>query len=149
VDPAGAPDYAGRAAAYSARLTALDEAFTRGLAECRRREIVVSHAAFTYLAHRYKLLQVPVMGLAPEAEPSPAQLARVVRQVRRLKATVIFSETLVNPRLAETLAREVGARTLVLNPVEGLTAEEARAGKDYVSLMEDNLRNLRDGLECR
>jgi zinc transport system substrate-binding protein len=147
-DPTNAEHYATRAAGYMARLGALDEAFGRGLAQCRRREIVVSHAAFTYLAHRYKLLQVPVMGLAPQAEPSPARLAQIVRQVRRLKAEVIFSETLVNQRLAETLAREVGARTLVLNPVEGLTDEEARAGKDYVSVMEENLRSLRDGLGC-
>lgn len=148
-DPSNAAHYAARAAAYTARLTSLHDAFAAGLAECRRREIVVSHAAFTYLAHRYKLLQVPVMGLAPEAEPSPAELARVVRLVRRLKAKVIFFETLVSPKLAETLAAEVGAKTLVLNPLEGLTADEEKAGKDYVGVMEENLRNLRTALECR
>lgn len=148
-DPASADHYASRAAAYATRLATLHDAIGTGLADCRRREIVVSHAAFTYLAHRYKLLQVPVMGLAPEAEPSPAELARVVRLVRRLKATVIFFETLVSPKLAETLAAEVGAKTLVLNPLEGLTADEEKAGKDYVSVMEDNLRNLRLALECR
>jgi zinc transport system substrate-binding protein len=147
-DPAHAEDYARRAAAYAGRLTALHEAFDAGLARCRRREVVVSHAAFTYLAHRYKLLQVPVMGMSPEAEPSPADLARAVRVVRRLQAKVIFFETLVSGKLAETLAAEVGARTLVLNPVEGLTAAEEKAGKDYLALMEDNLRNLRTALEC-
>jgi zinc transport system substrate-binding protein len=147
-DPANADHYAGRATTYAGRLTSLHEAFTAGLAECRRREIVVSHAAFTYLAHRYKLLQVPVMGMSPEAEPSPADLARAVRVVRRIKATVIFFETLVSAKLSETLAREVGARTLVLNPVEGLTADEEKAGKDYIGLMEDNLRNLRTALDC-
>lgn len=148
-DPANTEHYASRAAAYATRLTKLHEAIATGLGECRRREIVVSHAAFTYLAHRYKLLQVPVMGLAPEAEPSPAELARVVRQVRRLKAKVIFFETLVSPKLAETLAAEVGAKTLVLNPLEGLTADEEKAGKDYVGVMEENLRNLRVALECQ
>ena len=147
-DAANADHYARRAASYTARLTALHEAFDAGLAQCRRREIVVSHAAFTYLAHRYKLLQVPVMGMAPEAEPSPADLARAVRVVRRLDAKVIFFETLVSTRLADTLASEVGATTLVLNPVEGLTADEEKAGKDYVSLMEGNLANLRRALEC-
>jgi zinc transport system substrate-binding protein len=148
-NPANAERYASNAKSYAARLTALHEAFTTGLAQCKRREIVVSHAAFTYLADRYKLLQIPVMGLAPQAEPSPAELARVVRLVRRLKANVIFFETLVSPRLAETLAAEVGAKTLVLNPVEGLTAEEEKAGKDYVALMQDNLANLRTALDCR
>ena len=148
-DPANADHYGTRAAAYATRLTTLHEALATGLESCRRREIVVSHAAFTYLAHRYKLLQVPVMGLSPEAEPSPAELARVVRQLKRLKAKVIFFETLVSPKLAETLAAEVGAKTLVLNPLEGLTADEEKAGKDYVGVMEENLKNLRTALECR
>ena len=147
-DPPNAAHYAERAAKYSARLTALHETFVAGLRDCKRREIVVSHAAFTYLARRYGLLQVPVMGISPEAEPSPAELARVVRVVRRLKVKAVFAETLVSGRLAETLAAEVGARTLVLNPVEGLTADEEKAGKDYVAVMEDNLKNLRLGLEC-
>ena len=148
-DPPRANEYGTRAASYGARLTKLDEAFSSGLATCDRRELVVSHAAFGYLAKRYRLTQVPVMGLAPQAEPSPAELARVVNVVRKLKATVIFFETLVSPRLAETLAAEVGAKTLVLNPVEGLTAEEEKAGKDYIAVMDDNLRNLRTALACR
>jgi len=147
-DPANAAHYATRAVNYTTRLNALHETLGTGLADCARREIVVSHAAFAYLAKRYGLLQVPVMGISPEAEPSPAELARVVRLVRKLKAKVIFFETLVSPKLAETLAAEVGAKTLVLNPLEGLTADEAKAGKDYVAVMEDNLKNLRIALEC-
>jgi zinc transport system substrate-binding protein len=148
-DSAHADHYTAKAAEYSAKLTALHERFAAGLAQCQRREIVVSHAAFAYLAQRYGLRQVPVMGIAPQSEPSPAQLAEVVRLVRRLKARVIFFETLVSSRLAETLAAEVGARTLVLNPVEGLTAEEEKAGKTYLDLMEANLANLRVALDCR
>jgi zinc transport system substrate-binding protein len=148
-DPANAEHYATRAASYAARLSALHDTISQDLAHCARREIVVSHAAFAYLAKRYGLLQVPVMGLAPEAEPSPAELARVVRLVRTLKANVIFFETLVSPRLAQTLAAEVGARTLVLNPLEGLTTDEEKAGRDYVAVMEDNLKSLRAALECR
>lgn len=149
VDAAGASHYASRAAEYSGKLTALHEAYVRGLERCARREVVVSHAAFSYLARRYELLQVPVTGVAPQAEPSPADLARVVRTVRRLKAKVIFFETLVSARLAETLAAEVGAKTMVLNPIEGLTPEEANAGKDYVALMQQNLDHLRTALECQ
>jgi zinc transport system substrate-binding protein len=148
-DPANAQPYAGGAATYTAKLAGLHDAYTKGLADCARREIVVSHAAFTYLAQRYKLVQVPVMGLAPQAEPSPAEVARVVRTVRRIKAKVIFFETLVSGRLADTLASEVGARTMVLNPIEGLTPDEEKAGKDYAKLMEENLANLRTALECQ
>lgn len=148
-DPGGAEVYAQNARAYTERLSALHRAFEDGLRQCARRDIVVSHAAFGHLARRYDLRQVPVMGLTPEAEPSPADLARIVRFARQERVQYIFFETLVSPRLAETLAREIGARTLVLNPVEGLTKDEAAAGKSYVTLMEDNLQNLRTALECR
>jgi zinc transport system substrate-binding protein len=89
------------------------------------------------------------MGLAPESEPSPAALAAIVRFARRRQVQAVFFETLVNRRLADTLARELGARTLLLNPIEGLTREEAAAGKGYLDLMAANLANLREGLGCR
>jgi zinc transport system substrate-binding protein len=89
------------------------------------------------------------MGPALESEPSPAQLASIVRFAREKHVRYIFFETLASPRLAETLAREVGAQTLVFNPVEGVTREEAAAGRGYVALMEANLSNLRIALECR
>ncbi len=149
IDPPNAGGYAERARAYTNWLAALHAAFEGGLSQCARRDVVVSHAAFGYLARRYRLVQVPLMGLAPEAEPSPAALAALVRLARRQKVTYIFFESLVSPKLAETLAREVGARTLVLNPIEGLTPEERAQGKTYVSLMRDNLDNLRLALECR
>jgi zinc transport system substrate-binding protein len=148
-DPAGAGAYADNARRYTAALDTLHRAFEQGLADCGRRDFVVSHAAFGYLARRYRLTPVPVMGLAPESEPSPAEMAAIVRFMRRQHATHVFFETLVSTKLAETLAREVGARTLVLNPVEGLTREEAAAGKTYVSLMQANLANLRIALGCR
>lgn len=148
IDPANAAMYAANARAYEERLAALHEAFQSGLRQCARRDVVTSHAAFGYLARRYGLVTVPVMGLAPESEPSPAQMAAIVRFARRQKVKYIFFETLVNPKLAEMLAREVGAQTLVLNPIEGLTKEEQASGKSYVTLMEANLRNLRTALEC-
>ncbi len=149
VDPGGTEVYAAQAKALAAKLDALDERFAAGLRDCARREVVVSHAAFGYLTRRYRLEQVPVMGLAPESEPSPAALAAIVRLARQRKVEAVFFETLVNRRLADTLAREVGARTLVLNPIEGLTREEAAAGKGYLDLMAVNLANLREGLGCR
>lgn len=149
VDAAGKAAYEGKAAAYKARLAGLHESFEAGLKDCARRDVVTSHAAFAYLARRYRLNQVPVMGLAPESEPNPKDLATLVRFARAKKVKYIFFETLVSPKLAETIAREVGARTLVLNPIEGLTKDEAAAGKDYIALMEANLGNLRTALECR
>ena len=149
LDPGGAEVYAAQAKAFAAKLDALDERFAAGLRDCARRDVVVSHAAFGYLTRRYRLEQVPVMGLAPESEPSPAALAAIVRRARQRKVEAVFFETLVNRRLADTLAREVGARTLLLNPIEGLTREEAAAGKGYLDLMAANLASLREGLGCR
>jgi len=89
------------------------------------------------------------MGLAPESEPSPAALATIVRFARQRKVTAIFVEPLISPRLAETLAREVEAKVLSLNPIEGVTTDEAAAGKGYTDLMAQNLENLRVGLGCK
>jgi zinc transport system substrate-binding protein len=137
------------AARFAARLRALDGELRRGLSDCARDEIVTSHAAFGYLAERYGLKQVAITGIAPEVEPTPRALEDVVRRVRAARATTVFFEKLVSPRLAETVAREVGARTAVLDPLEGLTEEEIATGADYVSVMRENLAALREALGCR
>jgi zinc transport system substrate-binding protein len=137
------------ASRLSARLRSLDAEYRKGLARCDRREIVTSHEAFAYLASRYRLKEIPITGLSPEAEPTPRALQRVVRLVRGTKATTVFFETLVSPRIAQTVARETGARTAALNPIEGLTAAQAKRGDDYFSLMRANLASLRRALGCR
>ena len=131
------------------RLDALDARYRRGLARCRRREIVTSHAAFGYLAARYGLRQVPLVGLQPEAEPGPRDVERLVHAVRATGATTVFSETLASSALADTVAREAGVGTAVLDPLEGLTEGEVRAGSDYFSVMDRNLAVLREALGCR
>jgi zinc transport system substrate-binding protein len=132
-----------------AKLEHLDRQYRVGLAHCARRDIVTSHAAFGYLGRRYGLRQVAITGLAPESEPTPQQLADVVRVVRKTHATTVFFETLVSPRLADTVAREVGAHTAVLDPIEGLTPAEQSHGDTYLTLMRDNLAALRKALACR
>ena len=100
---------------FAAKLRVLDREFRRGLSHCERNEIVTSHAAFSYLA-RYGLKQVAITGLSPESDPTPRKLEDVVRQVRAAGATTIFFEPLVSPRLAETVAREVGAQDRSAEP---------------------------------
>ncbi len=131
------------------RLNRLDREYRRGLAICARREIVTSHAAFGYLAVRYGLRQVPLEGLTPEAEPSAKAVQRLVGEVRRTHATTVFFETLVSPKLAQTVARAAGARTAVLNPIEGLTKDELARGESYFTVMRANLHTLREALGCR
>ena len=135
--------------ALVARLERLDQEFRDGLTHCQRREIVTSHAAFGYLAEAYGLEQVALTGLSPEAEPSPRRLEALVERIRRERATTVFFETLVSPKLAETVAREAGARSAVLDPLEGLSDEDAARGDDYFGVMRRNLAALRAALGCR
>ncbi len=145
-DPAHAADYTRAATALRTDLTALDAEFAEGLKTCERREIVTSHAAFGYLADRYQLDQIGLTGLSPEDEPTPQRLLEVAQEAKEHGATTIFFETLVSPRVAETLAREVGAKTAVLDPIEGLAAGST---EDYFSVMRANLKALRAALSCK
>jgi zinc transport system substrate-binding protein len=147
-DPDDAMTYRRNADAYVEELRDLDADFERGLADCDRDTIVVSHAAFGYLASAYGLRQEAITGISPEAEADPARLDELADLVESQGVTTIFTETLVSPELAETLAREVGVRTDVLNPIEGLTEEQQAAGEDYISLQRENLAKLREALEC-
>jgi zinc transport system substrate-binding protein len=124
----------------------LDGDYTAALRNCARREIVVSHAAFGYLADRYKLNQVAISGLEPEAEPTPQRLAEVATLARRFGATTVFFETLVSPAVAQAIASEVGARTAVLDPIEGPPEDD---GGNYLSVMRTNLHELVTALACR
>ncbi|GGM56782.1 zinc ABC transporter substrate-binding protein [Micromonospora sonchi] len=145
MNPERAGEYTQRAAALRTELETLDTEFAEGLKTCQRREIVVSHTAFGYLAQKYQLEQIGITGLSPENEPSPQRLGEVIREAREHQATTIFFETLVSPKVAETIAREVGARTAVLDPLEGLSTD---SGEDYLSVMRTNLETLRTGLSC-
>jgi zinc transport system substrate-binding protein len=137
------------AGAMVGELRQLHRDFRRGLADCERRELVTSHAAFAYLAQRYGLGQISISGLSPESEPTPRELEEVVERVEDSGATTVFFETLVSPEIAETVARETGAEAAVLNPLEGLTEEELEAGSNYFTVMRQNLAALRAALGCR
>jgi zinc transport system substrate-binding protein len=147
--PERRPAFARRAAAYEAELDALAGRFRAGLADCRSTTLVTSHAAFGWLARAFGLEQESISGLSPEQEPDPRRLAQLVDLVRRRGVTTVFTERLVSPKVARTLAREAGVRTDVLDPLEGLTKERLAAGDDYVSVMDDDLARLRRALSCR
>lgn len=144
LDPANAAGYQSRAAATSADLAALDVDYSQGLASCQRRELVTAHAAFGYLADRYHLHQLGIAGLEPDAQPSGARLREVSDIVRRTQVTTIFFERLVSPKVAETLASDLGVTAVVLDPVEGL----ADPTTDYLGIMHQNLETLRTALGC-
>ena len=145
-DPAGREIYERNLVTLRGRLDELDRRFKSGLSGCARKEIVTAHAAFGYLARRYGLEQIPIEGVSPDAEPTPARIAEVSQVARARGATHVFFETLVSPRVAETIAREIGAQTLVLDPLEGVEEDK---GQDYFTVMNSNLANLRIALGCR
>jgi zinc transport system substrate-binding protein len=154
LDPEHARDFEGRAQLLGLALAALDTKYRTGLelAQCDRHTVVVSHDAFSYLS-RYGLEFEPIAGLSPDAEPTPADLGRLQQLVEDEGITTVFTERLASPRLAETLAHDLGIRTAVLDPVEGLVPDEVDgAGEDtidYLSLMRENLLELRKANQCR
>ncbi|MEX0990351.1 MAG: zinc ABC transporter substrate-binding protein [Actinomycetota bacterium] len=149
LSPDRASNFSDNAEAFDAELAALDEEFRTGLATCERRLLVTSHAAFGYLARAYDLEQEAISGLSPEAEPSAQELADITDEIRADGVTTVFTETLVSAALAETLASEADVATAILNPLEGLSQEQADAGADYLSVMRENLDVMRTGLGCR
>jgi len=148
-DPPNRADYEANAAAYGRELEDLDASFRQGLAQCDRRVMVTSHDAFGYLARAYGLTQDAIAGLEPESEPTPQRMAELAAKVRTDGTKTIFYETLVSPKVAQTLAREAGVGTAVLDPLEGLSEDDVKAGKTYVSVMRENLAAVRQALGCR
>lgn len=149
VDPKSTQYYEDNAKAYMAKLDALDVKIRSELSNCEKDTFVSFHQAFSYFAKRYGLHEVSLGGISPEAEASPLELKELVEFVRENKIKVIYSEELVDPRLAEVLASEVGAKVLLLSPIEGLSSEELGKGVTYLEKMEQNVQNLRVGLQCK
>lgn len=148
IDAAHAAEYDANTSRYLARLDTLHAAYAQSLASCTQRTIIVSHNAFQYMARRYNLNTEYISGLSPDEEPSPRQIATLAALAKSKQVRYIFFETLVSPKIAETVASEAGADTLVLDPIEGLAEGDKSKGVDYIRLMEGNLTNLKTALEC-
>ncbi|MEO5611113.1 MAG: metal ABC transporter substrate-binding protein [Ornithinibacter sp.] len=147
LDPEHASTYRANAAALVAQLQSLDSDFAAGLKSCESRDLVTSHTAFAYLAERYDLGQEGIAGVNPDAEPDAGTLRTLTAFVREHDVSTIYTEVLVDPAVAETVARETGAGVAVLDPLEGLT--DASAGRDYLEVMRTNLATLEKGQRCR
>lgn len=131
------------------QLEELNRQFEQGLSQCSQKEFITSHSAFAYLASRYGIKQVSIAGLSPDQEPSPKELAQVTTFAKSNNVKYIFFETLVSPRLSQAVAQEIGAQTLVLNPLEGIEEEEQKAGRNYFTIQAENLKNLKIALQCK
>lgn len=146
-DPANKAYYQQNAAGLSAELSALDERFRQMVAKSPRRVLLHGgHYAFGYLARRYGLTYISASAVNADAEPTPAKLAELVQIMRREKLQYVFTEELLSPRVAETIARETGARVLMLRAAHNVTRDELQRGVSFTSIMEENLKNLETGL---
>ncbi|WP_325225810.1 metal ABC transporter substrate-binding protein [Schnuerera sp.] len=130
----------------SKRLNELDNQFLKKLEHKNKDAILVSHAAFAYMAERYDFDQISVAGISPEQEPSPKTIANIIEIVKEEDYEYIFLETLANPKTVDIIAEETDLKTIILNPIEGLTEGEQTSGEDYISIMYNNLENLKKAL---
>ena len=148
VDPANSDYFKENEKQLSNKLDQLDLSYKQGLQNCQSHDIITTHTAFAYLAKRYELNQVSISGLSPDEEPSAQQLAEVASFAKKNNVKYIFFETLASPKLAETIANEIGAKTMVLDPIEGLSDDDIKQGKNYFTVMENNLVALQEALSC-
>ncbi len=148
-DPQNAQYYETNANTYNEKLDSLDSKIRKELSNCQKDTFMPFHDAFSYFANRYELKVFPLSGVAPESEATAAELKEFVDFVKEHQIKIIFSEELVDPRLAQVLADEAGAQVMILSPLEGLTNEDLAADKTYISKMEENLENLKVALECQ
>nr|WP_311198713.1 zinc ABC transporter substrate-binding protein [Paenibacillus sp. YPD9-1] len=146
-DPAHQASYEQNYESYAKELSDLDARYKKELSQTPKKAIAVSHQAFGYLCRDYGLTQMSIMGLSPDSEPTAQDLKRMNAFLKDNDLKYIFFEELVSDKLAKTLAKDAGVETMVLNPLEGLTEEQIKAGKDYISVMDDNLKNLVKALQ--
>lgn len=150
VDPQNAIFYQNNLKAYQAKLATLDQNYKNTLSTCKTKTIIYGgHYAFGYMAKRYGLNYVAAQGFSPDSEPTAKDLILLTEQIKKDSIGFIFYEELTSPKIAETLSRETSAKMLLLNGAHNLAKEDYEAGATYISLMEDNLKNLAEGLNCQ
>jgi zinc transport system substrate-binding protein len=149
-DPGNRDYYAANAATYKEKLADLDRRFKEGLAHCATRDFLHGgHFAFGYLARRYDLHYQSAYALNADAEPTAGKLTALIRQMQSSGLRYIYTEELLNPRIAEMIARETGAGLLRLHGAHNISKMDFDRGVSFISLMEENLKNLRTGLQCQ
>lgn len=141
-DPINANYYSANAESYLQKLDQLDAAIRKSVSKFATTGYIAFHQAFTYFNKRYGLQLLAVIEESPGREPSAAWLAEIVQLTRKHNVKVIFSEPMLDPKAAEVISKEVGGRVLTLDPIEGVSEEDLREGKDYISIMRQNLENL-------
>ncbi len=148
-DPSNKEMYMNNARQYNARLSSLNQEYDNGLSDCKQNTFISGgHSAFTYIAHRYNLQAISAFGISPNSEPTPQKIKEIIDLTKEHNIKYIYFERLLNPKMADTIAKETDAKTLVLNPAHNLLKDQFQQGVTFIALMEENLQNLKIGLEC-
>lgn len=132
---------------YRDKLEKLNEDFSEKLSNIKDNKIVVSHMAYGYLTKSYNLEQIGIEGVNAESEPDAKTMAKIVEIVRENNIKVIFTEDIVDPKIADTIANEARIKTEFLNPLESLTEDEIENDDDYISIMTSNLNKIYEALK--
>lgn len=148
INPANKVYYQANVKKLENDLDQLNIEYKNGLSNCQKKDFVTSHAAFGYLAAQYGINQIAISGVSPDEEPSSRKLAEITDLVKKENIKVIFFESLVSPKLSQTIAQETGAKAMVLDPIEGIIQEDLNKGRNYLTIMKDNLAALQTALQC-
>lgn len=141
-DPDNKDYYENNFKEYAKKFDELNEKYSKELSELKNNKIVVSHEAYGYLCKEYNLEQIGIRGVNAETEPDAKKMADIINFIKDNDVNTIFTEELIDPKVADIIANETGASVKVLSPIEGLSDEEVSNGDDYISIMEKNLENL-------
>jgi len=149
-DPNNKDFYLANAVSYKKNLQELDESYRTTLNTCKIKDVVYGgHYAFGYLTKRYNLNYIAAQGIAPDSEPTANDMVNLVKQIKENGIKYVFYEELTSPKISETLAKETGTQMLLLNAAHNVTKQDLSNGVSYLSIMEENLANLKIGLECQ
>ncbi|MDI6800485.1 MAG: metal ABC transporter substrate-binding protein [Thermodesulfovibrionales bacterium] len=139
IDPSNKHFYTTNAEEYKRQLDRLNADIVRRTSQLKTKEYVTFHSAWNYFSKRYGFKVIGVIEESPGREPSPGNIAKIINELRRLKARVIFAEPQFSPRVAETIAKEVGANVLLLDP---LGSPDKPDRDTYIELMLYNLSQI-------
>lgn len=150
IDPSNARIYRSNFNRLQKNLQGIDTKFRMLTAnQCRLQIVVVPHNAFSYMTKRYGFEVYALSGVNPEQEVSAGNLSLAVQFMREKNIHAVLTEPLGNEDIAQTIAMEVPASVLTLNPIEGLLSDDLASGKNYFTVMEENWITLRKALECK
>ncbi|MEY3471174.1 MAG: hypothetical protein RLZZ223_524 [Candidatus Parcubacteria bacterium] len=128
----------------------LDDDYKNTLSQCSNKTILqAGHRTFEYLATKYNLEYITTEELSPNSETSAQDMAKLIQEVRRTQAKAIFSEELIEPRIANTISTETGVPVLQLNGAHNVSSEQLISEISFVDIMRKNLENLKVGLDCK